>query len=103
MHSPHYRFPWRRPASGPTQVQSGDAWWASLNALLACHVAAQQWHLGQRGPGVPLCLLGDDKIVLETVNSARPPAAPGADVLITVASQEGEQMRSGVKLLEEAL
>ena len=37
------------------------------------------------------------------VNSARPPAAPGADVLFTVGSQEGEQMRSGGKLLEEAL
>ena len=37
------------------------------------------------------------------VFSARPPAAPGADVLITVGSQEGEQMRSGAKLLEEAL
>ena len=37
------------------------------------------------------------------VNSARPPAAQGADVLITVGSQEGEQMRSGANLLEEAL
>ena len=45
----------------------------------------------------------DNKIILEMVNSARPPAAPGADVLFTVGSQEGEQMRSGAKLLEEAL
>jgi len=37
------------------------------------------------------------------VNSARPPAAPGADVLITVGSQEEEHMRSGAKPLEEAL
>ena len=56
---------------------------ASLGGLLACHVAAQQCHLGQRGPGVPLCLVGDNKIILETVNSPSPPAAPGADVLIT--------------------
>ena len=37
------------------------------------------------------------------MNSARPPAAPGANVLITVGLKEGEQMRSGAKLLEEAL
>ena len=43
-------------------------------------------------PGSP-SVSGDNKISLEMVNSARPPAAPGADVLITVGSQEGEQMR----------
>ena len=31
---------------------------ASLSALLACHVAGEHWHLGQRGHGVPLCLVG---------------------------------------------
>ena len=45
----------------------------------------------------------DNKIILEMVNNASAPAAPGADVLITLDSQEGEQMRSGAKLLEEAL
>ena len=56
------------------------------------------------GWGPPLASVWwDDKIILEMVNSARPPAAPGADVLITVGSQEGEQMRSGATMLEEAL
>ena len=53
--------------------------------------------------GSPSAWRWDDRIILEMVNNASPPAAPGADVLITVGLQEGEQMRSGGKLLEEAL
>ena len=53
--------------------------------------------------GSPFAWRWDNKIILEMVNSARPPVVPRADVLFTVGSQEGEQMRSGAKLLEEAL
>ena len=69
--------------------------------------AGATWSLGrhQWQQGSPSAWRWENKIILEMVNySARPPAAPGGGVLITVGSQEeDEQMRSGAKLVEKAL
>ena len=84
-------------------MQSGDGWWAPSSGH--CRLATWLLNSGTWGNAVlgSPCVSWDNKIILEKVNSARPPAAPGADVLITVGSQEEEHMRSGAKLLEEAL
>lgn len=75
---------------------------ASLSGLLACQGLLSSDIWGNVVLGSP-SVWWDDAILLDMVRDAPLPVAPGADVLITVGSEETENMLGGAKLLEEAL